>query len=187
MNENENERTGIGYWISVALMIVLAVGILLFLGKHSLNYFMTTFAEDDQIYAYLGLTFTSIGVLGWTSILLWMARTNLQRATALVMILCCALGELLVAGFDMILQRTGLQFTEQDIETQVWIVAGFGFLQGIAMMVFHVGDFISNLQWRTVKGSVVATNTRVVASHPLVISPSGNSVVNQDGGSGFTD
>lgn len=176
MNEHENERKGIGYWFALVLMVVLAVGILLFLGKHSLNYFMTTFSAEDELYAYLGLTFTSVGVLGWTAILVWYARTNLQRAIALVMMVACAIGELAVAGFDMILQRTGMAFTPQDIETQIWIVAGFGFLQGISLMVFHVGDFVYNLQWRTVKPSASAPTS----NNPMMISPRPSGYVNQN-------
>lgn len=174
MNEIENDRSA-GYYLGIGGLLILGVAAVLFLGKHSLNYFTSTFSAEDEIFSYLGLAFTSAGALIWILVFMYVARTGKQKAISMVMLLVSAVGELLVAGFDMIMTRMDLRFTPDEVETQIWIVAALGFSQAIALALFHIGDKLEEAFRERKKPT--ANSQISVASHPLKIgNPNGASV-----------
>lgn len=124
---------------------VLAVGMLLYLGKHSLSFFQFTFKGEDEIYAWLGLLTTSVGVLIWLSMFLWLSESTLQKTTAAVMVVVSLLGEFGVAGFDMYMNAMGLtqggvHFSDAEIRNMSIVVAGLALLNGLALIIDIAGD-----------------------------------------------
>lgn len=173
--------------------LVLAVGMFLYLGKHSLNFFSFTFRGEDVLYSYLGLLTTSGGVLVW--LLIFMdAESAIEVTTAFVMLGVSLLGEFLVAGFDMYMNAVGglegKQFKPEELRSMIIVVAALALLHGLALVVHQIGEKVVRV-WNEKRSVAVdpakdAAAPRVVASHPLVIS-SPKPVVNQDSGGGFTD
>lgn len=129
------------------MMIVIGIGVMLFLGKHSLNFFTWTFSGQDEIYAWLGLLLTSIGAVGWLLDFLYMADTPLRNTIALAMTGISLLGELGAAGFDMYREAIltiNQSLTQNDIKMMTIIVAGLGFVHGVALVIYVAGDYIGN-------------------------------------------
>jgi hypothetical protein len=124
---------------------VLTAGVLLFLGKHSLNFFMFTFAGSDELYAWMGLLLTSLGAIIWLWIFKFTDGTRLQKTVALVMMFAALLGEFLTAGFDIYMQamvKDGFHFTTDDIRNMSIIVSALGLLTGMALIIHFAGDTI---------------------------------------------
>jgi hypothetical protein len=151
MRKNEFGSKTLGYWIGLILKVVLAAGMLLYLGKHSLNFFMWTFQGQDEIYAWLGLLTTSAGVIIWLLAFKFVARNTWEKAIALIMMLVALVGEFIVAGFDMWLniagQMTDLSWTPEDLRAITYIVAGLALLNGLALIADVAGmDIIEGLK-----------------------------------------
>lgn len=132
-------KKGLGY-IGLGL---LTIGVLLFLGKHSLNFFTLTFRGGDELFAWVGLLLTSVGAISWMIVFKWLAETNIQRLTALLMTVVALLGEFVTASFDIYingLQVENFQFTPDEIRMMSYVVALLGLLAGIALAAYFVGD-----------------------------------------------
>jgi hypothetical protein len=126
-------------------LVVLSIGVLLFLGKHSLNFFMFTFSGDDELYAWAGLLLTSIGAVLWMIIFKWLAETKLQKTIALVMMFIALLGEFVTAGFDMYMQAMfadGFEFLPEELRSMTIVVSGLGLITGLALVLHFTGDSI---------------------------------------------
>ena len=140
-------KSPMGKYFAAAMMIIIAIGVMLFLGKHSLNFFTWTFGSGDDIYAYLGLLLTSIGAVGWLLDFLYMADTDLRKTVAIVMTAISLLGELAAAGFDMYVSALGMintTMTETDIRNMTIVVALLGFIHGVALVIYIAGDEIGH-------------------------------------------
>ncbi len=134
---------------------LLTIGMLLYLGKHSLNFFQFTFKGEDGIYALLGLLTTSAGVLIWLTAFLWLASSTLQKTVALIMVVISLLGEFGVAAFDMWMNASGLtaggvKFSDVEIKNMTLVVAGLALLHGLALVVDVAGDAIAEV-WNEAK------------------------------------
>src|SRR3990167_10829193 len=98
-----NKRTAspLGKVFGYMALAIISIGVMVFLGSHSLNFFTYTFKADDAIFAWLGLLLTSVGAVFWLGIFLWNADTVLRQAISLIMMLVSLAGEMLTAVFDM--------------------------------------------------------------------------------------
>lgn len=124
---------------------VLTIGVLLFLGKHSLNFFTFTFASSDKLYAWMGLLLTSIGAIIWLWIFKFTDGTRLQKTVALVMMFTALLGEFVTAGFDIYREAMlagGFEFTPEETRMMSIVVSALGLLTGLALIVHFAGDTI---------------------------------------------
>jgi uncharacterized membrane protein YeaQ/YmgE (transglycosylase-associated protein family) len=124
---------------------ILTIGVLLFLGKHSLNFFTFTFGAEDQLYAWMGLLLTSIGAIIWLWIFKFTDGTRLQKTVALVMMFVALLGEFLTAGLDIYMQamiKDGFNFAPNEIRMFSIIVSAFGLATGLALVIHFAGDSI---------------------------------------------
>ena len=124
---------------------VLTIGVLLFLGKHSLNFFIFTFSGDDELYAWAGLLLTSIGAILWMFVFKWLAETKLQKTVSLVMMFIALMGEFITAGFDMYMQAMfsgGFEFLAEELRTISVVVSGLGLVTGLALVIHFTGDQI---------------------------------------------
>lgn len=124
---------------------VLTIGVLLFLGKHSLNFFTFTFSGSDQLYAWMGLLLTSIGAIIWLWIFKFTDGTRLQKTVALVMMFTALLGEFVTAGFDIYMEAmkaTGFTFTPEETRMMSIVVSALGLLTGLALIAHFAGDTI---------------------------------------------
>jgi hypothetical protein len=126
-------------------LAVLAIGVLLFLGKHSLNFFTFTFGSTDQLYAWMGLLLTSIGAIIWLWIFKFTDGTRLQKTVALVMMFVALMGEFLTAGLDIYMQamiKDGFKFAPEEIRTMSIITSALGLVTGLALIIHFTGDTI---------------------------------------------
>lgn len=124
---------------------VVTIGVMLFLGKHSLNLFMFTFQGNDELFAWLGLLLTSGGVVCWLAIFMWLADSVIRRGVSITMMFVAAFGEFMTAGADMYLNSlkvANFAWTENDLRTMTIAVAALGLLTGLALIVYAVGDAI---------------------------------------------
>jgi len=141
----EKDELTVPMYFGWAFKIAVALVVLAFLGLHSIRFFQFTFAETDQLYAWLGFGLTGGGLIAYLAIFKWLAKSALHKGVAIVMIGVCALGELATAGFGMQvegLQAAGLGMTEQDIKDMTMIVQLLGFLHAGALILDLVGDEI---------------------------------------------
>ena len=126
-------------------LIVLTVGVLLFLGKHSLNFFMFTFQGQDELFAWVGLLLTSVGAIAWLVVFKWLAGSNIQKLAALSMMVVALIGEFVTASFDIYmngLQAGSFEFAPDEIKIMSYVVALLGLLAGIALVAYTAGDSI---------------------------------------------
>lgn len=124
---------------------ILTIGVLLFLGKHSLNFFTFTFGATDQLYAWMGLLLTSIGAIIWLWIFKFTDGTRLQKTVALVMMFVALLGEFVTAGLDIYMQamvKDGFNFAPTEIRMMSIIVSALGLFTGLAIVIHFAGDTI---------------------------------------------
>lgn len=135
-----------GWWLAIIGEATLAVAMLLYLGMHSLNFFQWTFKGDQEIFSYLGLFTTSIGVLIWLAILKWKANDPFEKVVALIMLLVALIGEFLVAGFDMYLNISdasgAVAFTADEVRTMAYVIAGLALLNGLALVATYSFDVV---------------------------------------------
>jgi hypothetical protein len=119
---------------------------LLYLGLHSYNFFTWTFKDDQWIFAVLGLFTTSIGVLLWLAIYLYVAEDGLEKAVSIIMLFVSLLGEFAAAGFDMFMNISGqfnmASLTATDLRNMSYIVAGLALLNGLALVAGVAGQQI---------------------------------------------
>ncbi len=124
---------------------ILTIGVMLFLGKHSLNFFTFTFGATDQLYAWMGLLLTSVGVIIWLWLFKFTDGTRLQKTVALVMMFVALFGEFVTAGMDIYMQamiKDGFNFQPQEIRMMSIIVSAFGLVTGLALVIHFAGDAI---------------------------------------------
>jgi hypothetical protein len=141
-----NNQKRAGYWIGWISKIILAIAMLLYLGLHSYNFFTWTFKDDQWIFAVLGLFTTSIGVLLWLAIYLYVAEDGLEKAVSIIMLFVSLLGEFAAAGFDMYMNISGqfnvASLTATDLRNMSYIVAGLALLNGLALVAGVAGQQI---------------------------------------------
>jgi len=147
---SQHNQSPMGRILAFGMMIVIGLGVMLFLGKHSLNFFTWTFQGQDSIYAWLGLLLTSVGAIGWLMDFLYMADSSLRKTISIVMVAVSLLGELGAAGFDMYVSALGtidVTLTQIDIRNMTLVVALLGFVHGIALVIYVAGDQIG-MAWK---------------------------------------
>lgn len=130
---------------NIALYVITG-GVMLFLGKHSLNFFTMSFTGSDEIYAWLGLLLTSGGAVLWLVVFIGLADTVIRKGTAIIMMVIAAIGEFLTAGFDMyvntLLANGAFAFQPEEIKMMATAVAALGLLTGFALIAYTAGDAI---------------------------------------------
>lgn len=160
-----------------ALKFLVAAAVLFFLGLHSINFFTFIFADGQSMYAYLGFALTGGGMVAYLGILKWNAKTDLQKAVAIAMLLFCTLGELAAAGFGMQLEgyvKAGYEFTKDDIDNMILLVQVLALTHAVALILDSVGDLIIAAFQPAIDRLFSAKPAAAVAVHPLLI-PSPNS------------
>lgn len=179
MNAKDEVRTNTaGYYLGLIAKILLAVAMLLYLGLHSFNFFMSTFQGDQWIFAILGLFTTSIGFILWLIIYLYAAEDGLEKAVSIIMLFVSLLGEFATAGFDMYMNISDsmnmAQFTPADIRNMSYIIAGLALVNGLALVAGVAGQQImndfSNVKLSGRKKSNDSGNVNV--SHPVTVNAS---------------
>jgi hypothetical protein len=126
---------------------IISIGVMIFLGSHSLNFFTYTFTNDDALFAWLGLLLTSIGAVFWLGIFLWNADTTLRQAIALIMMVAALAGEMITAVFDMqnsALYATGFQFLPEEMKQMTEVIGYLGAFTGVMLILYTAGDAIVN-------------------------------------------
>lgn len=143
MKTETQPNQSMGYWLGLILKIILAGAMILYLGKHSLNFFMWTFQGEDSIYAWLGLFTTSIGVIIWLVVFKYVAQNTWEKAIALIMMLVSLAGEFAVAAFDMYMNISGqiaeATWTPADLRNMSYVVAGLALINGLALVADIAG------------------------------------------------
>lgn len=119
----------------------------IYLGYRTLDFMAFTFRDDDVVFAYLGLFSTTIGAIIFALIYkrsfyfdrksqVWRSD-EFRKMVALVMMVICALGELIIAVADMTIiseiKSGTIIMTEGDLKTIMWFTAGLAGLVGAAI------------------------------------------------------
>ena len=140
------KKSKLGKFFGHVALLAITVGVMLFLGKHSLNFFTISFTGEDELYAWLGLLLTSGGVVIWLIIFIFLADTTIKQGVSIIMMIVAALGEFATAGFDMYMNTMqladGFQFAPEEIRMMATGVAFLGLLTGLALIAYVAGDTI---------------------------------------------
>jgi hypothetical protein len=134
----------------VGTLVEFALGavVLVYLGLHTINFFMFTFPPDQQYLAWLGFGLTGGALIGYLVIFLWAADTKLKKTIAVLMMLVSGIGEILAAGFGMTIEawsRMGWVMTQQDFDTMLLAIRALAFAHALALVVYIAGDKIGEL------------------------------------------
>jgi hypothetical protein len=135
-------------FIGKLVELALAAVVLVYLGLHTINFFMFTFPPEQQYLAWLGFGLTGGAMIGYLIIFLWVADTDLKKTIAVLMMLVSGVGEILAAGFGMTIEawsRMGWQMTQQDFDTMLLAIRVLAFAHAGAMVVYIAGDKIGEL------------------------------------------
>lgn len=134
--------------IGAIVKIVLAAVVLVYLGLHTINFFMFTFPPEQWYLSWLGFGLTGGGLMGYLIVFLWDADTQLKKTTALLMVVVCGIGEVLAAGFGMTIEawiKNGWTMTEQDFNMMLLAIRVLSFAHFIALVVYVAGDKIGEM------------------------------------------
>lgn len=134
----------------VGKLIELALGavVLVYLGLHTINFFMFTFPPDQQYLAWLGFGLTGGAMIGYLITFMWSADTQLKKGISVLMMLVSGIGEILAAGFGMTIEawtRMGWTMTQQDFDTMLLAIRVLAFAHALALVVYIAGDKIKEL------------------------------------------
>jgi hypothetical protein len=124
---------------------ILAAVVLIYLGLHTINFFMFTFPPDQQYLAWLGFGLTGGALIGYLVIFMWAADTSLKKTVAMLMMLVSGIGEIAAAGFGMTIEawtRMGWTMTEQDFDAMLLAIRVLAFAHALALVVYIAGDKI---------------------------------------------
>lgn len=134
-------KKAIGYLAITLLVLTVSI----FLGQHSVEFFQSTFSEENQSMGILGYMLTGGGFYLWLIIFLWMSNTQIEKATSLTMMLVCLAGELGTAIFNMYTKTmfdAGFSLTEGDIKTMYLLVGVLAVAHGVSLVVKFAGQQI---------------------------------------------
>ena len=134
-------KKGIGY-LAIA---ILTVTVAIFLGQHSVEFFMSTFSEENQSMGFLGYMLTGGGFFLWLIIFLWMSPKQHERVVSLSMMIICLVGELATAIFNMYTKTmldAGFAMTEGDIKTMYMLVGVLAVAHAISLIIKFAGQQI---------------------------------------------
>lgn len=129
-------------WLILGLVLLVVAA---FLAMHSINLFTFVFPPDQQQWAWLGFGLTGLGALGYMFAFMFISKTVLQKVISLIMMMVCAVGEVLAAFFGMQIsswQKAGWSLTENDVQTMLMVVGILAILHFIALIVHFAGDKI---------------------------------------------
>lgn len=134
--------------VGAALKIVIAAVVLVYLGLHTINFFMFTFPPDQWYLSWLGFGLTGGGLIIYLIIFLWDADTQLKKVVALTMVVVCGIGEVLAAGFGMTIEawaRNGWQMTQSDFDMMLLAIRILAFAHFLALVIYIAGDKIGEM------------------------------------------
>lgn len=142
----------LGRIFAIALKILIAVTVMLFLGINSINFFTFVFKAEQSLYAYLGFALTGGGVIAYLAILKWDSKTTLGQFVAISMLALCVVGELATAGFGMRIQsleKMGLEFTSADLDNMILVVQLLALVHALALILKVAGTDIGEMFKKT--------------------------------------
>lgn len=134
-------KKGIGYLAITVLTLTVAI----FLGQHSIEFFMSTFSAENQSMGVLGYMLTGGGFFLWLIVFLWMSKTQLEKVVALAMMLTCLAGELATSIFNMYTKTmldAGFVLTEGDIKTMYMLVGVLAIAHAVSLVIKFAGQQI---------------------------------------------
>jgi hypothetical protein len=134
--------------VGALVKVVLAAVVLVYLGLHTINFFMYTFPPEQWYLSWLGFGLTGGGLIGYLVVFLWDADTQLKKTTALLMVVVCGVGEVLAAGFGMQIEawaKNGWTMTEQDFNMMLLAIRALAFAHFIALTVYVAGDKVGEM------------------------------------------
>ena len=141
MNNTTRSKGGI---IATIFVYGLELALLAVTGWHTFSLIAITLPGDNQIIGYAALGAFDLGLLIWSSVLMYGAKGRRQRAVALTMVTVSLLGITAAFFSDMFLQtaRRGLTSKLDEFTiTIIVIVLGVVIIANIvAAVVFHASD-----------------------------------------------
>lgn len=131
-------------------LIKFTVGavVMVYLGLHTINFFMYTFPDNQWYLAWLGFGLTGGGLIGYLIVFLWDADSDLKRVISLIMMIICGVGEVMAAGFGMEIEawtKAGFVLTEQDFNMMLLVVRILAFVHFLALILYIAGDKVGEM------------------------------------------
>jgi hypothetical protein len=122
----------------------IAGGLMIYAAMRTLHFIQATLPADQQILGYLALLATSGGAVAWLLVFLHAAEGVLQKATSIIMVLVCLVGEFALFAFDTLLVtgEAGL-ITSMRAEEIRAVVIGMSGLIAVnigATVIYHLVD-----------------------------------------------
>lgn len=135
----ENKQKSVGSWLSEFGAWGLGGAMFVFLGFRTLHFLEWTFADQDKLFAYLGLFSTTLGAVIWGLIYRFGGMGSRNKAISLLMLGVDLIGEMALAVADMTLVTSqngvGWSLTQGEVNTFIWAAAGLAAANGIAIFV----------------------------------------------------
>jgi len=133
-------------WIGSFLIVLAIVPVVIFLGKHEFAFFDNTLGKDGDSYMSLfGYMMTGGGVFVWIGILLWHAKSGMQKAISFIMVGVCGVGSLAVALFNIYqetMMEAGFSLTVEEIKTMTFIVGVLATAHFLSLVMELAGEAI---------------------------------------------
>lgn len=132
--------------IAILSFVVLSLTVAIFLGQHSIEFFTSTFSDNNSAYGVFGYMLTGGGFFLWLPIFLWYSKTQIERAVSLVMMVVCLGGELATAIFNMYaktMTETGFSLTQSDIKMMYMIVGVLAVAHAVSLLIKVAGAQIA--------------------------------------------
>jgi hypothetical protein len=122
----------------------IAGGLMIYAAMRTLHFIQATLPADQQILGYLALLATSGGAIAWLLVFLHAAEGVLQKATSIIMVLVCLVGEFALFAFDTLLVtgEAGMieAMTASEIQAVVIGMSGLIAANIGATIVYHLVD-----------------------------------------------
>ena len=147
----KEQKTVLDYLSDLAAW-VLGGAMFVYLGYRTLDFLTFTFREEDVMFAYLGLFSTTVGAVIFALIYIrsfyfdrktrqWKSD-EFRKTVAMVMMVICALGEVLLAVADMSIvtaeKGSVITLTPGALKTFMWLTAGLAGLVGAAIAAIKI-------------------------------------------------
>jgi hypothetical protein len=133
-------------WKAIAKFAFYAIagGLMAYAAMRTLHFIQITLPADQQILGYLALLATSGGAIAWLLVFLHAAEGVLQKATSIIMVLVCLVGEFSLFAFDTLLVtgEAGIIEAMTASEIQAIVIGMSGLIAANigATMIYHLVD-----------------------------------------------
>lgn len=131
-------------YFGVAAKLLIAAAVFSFLALLSWQFFTFIFPADRWFYAFLGFSLTGGGAVGYFVVIKsGDADTHIRRMIALIMLILCAIGEVITAGYGMQVEsmiKQGQTVNPGFLDFMITAVQVLAFVHALALFLWYLWD-----------------------------------------------